>query len=157
MAKSPMAYKKRQRLIVGSLALATFVGVGLLLIVGLGGDSLSLYQQPTELLEKKPTPDQSIRLGGLVAMGSVRDLDDGIMAHFDVTDCKSTITVEYEKIKLPALFREGQGIISEGFLREDGTFKATNVLAKHDETYMPKEAAPKYSDQCTHPEGVPTT
>jgi len=154
---SKMGFRKKRRLVVISAGLTVFVAAGLLVITGLDGENFSLYQQPTAILELKPAADKRIRLGGLVAMNSVKQLDDGVTTAFQVTDCKSNITVFHNASEtnslIPDLFREGQGVITEGFLKADGTFRSERVLAKHDETYMPREAAPAFSDLCEHPEG----
>ncbi|WP_158747063.1 cytochrome c maturation protein CcmE [Acidisphaera sp. L21] len=87
-------------------------------------------------------PGRSLRLGGLVEAGSVHRVSEGgePVAHFRVTDGKASVDVSYTGI-LPDLFREGQGVVTLGTLRPDGTFRASEVLAKHDETYMPKDVA----------------
>jgi cytochrome c-type biogenesis protein CcmE len=89
--------------------------------------------------EKHIKPGTRIRLGGLVKEGSVWR-GDALAVRFDVTDGRSTIPVSYQGL-LPDLFREGQGVVAEGALDPTGTFRADSVLAKHDETYMPKEVA----------------
>jgi len=149
----PMGYRKRRRLIIVTTALISTGAIALLLIFALGGDNMSLYKQPTAVLEDMPAPGRALRLGGLVEHNSVRNLADGVTTSFRITDCRSSIDVVFTGL-LPDLFRPGQGVITEGSMNEDGQFRATRVLAKHDETYMPKEAAPKYADQCSHPEGV---
>ncbi len=100
-------------------------------------ENLLYYFSPTDVVEGKAPQGKSFRLGGLVGMNSVKR--DGIKVSFDVTDNANTFTIKYEGI-LPDLFREGQGIITTGSL-VDGTFMATEVLAKHDENYMPPEVA----------------
>lgn len=129
--------RKQRRLILigGSLAV---LGVALALILGALKDSIVFFNSPTDVVEKQIKPGMRIRLGGLVQPGSVtrQDLD----ARFDVTDGKTSIKVSYRGI-LPDLFREGQGVVTEGALDPSGAFVADTVLAKHDETYMPKEVA----------------
>jgi cytochrome c-type biogenesis protein CcmE len=83
---------------------------------------------------------RDVRLGGLVEEGSVQRADDGVTVEFRVTDRAASVPVVYAGV-LPDLFREGQGVITEGHLRPDGVFEAREVLAKHDETYMPPEVA----------------
>jgi cytochrome c-type biogenesis protein CcmE len=96
------------------------------------------FFSPSEVLEKAIGPDQRLRIGGLVAVGSlVRG--EGATITFDVTDNAETIPATFTGV-LPDLFREGQGVIAEGYLR-DGVFEADEILAKHDENYMPKEVA----------------
>jgi cytochrome c-type biogenesis protein CcmE len=107
-----------------------------LLIQALGSNTNYFYS-PTEVVEGKAPIGKSFRLGGLVAMGSVKRQD--MKVNFDVTDNKNKFSIEYVGI-LPDLFREGQGIITTGSLI-NGTFVATEVLAKHDENYMPPEVA----------------
>ena len=97
------------------------------------------FNSPTDLVEKHVAPGTRVRLGGLVAPGSlVRG--DNLNVRFEVTDGNRNVAVTYQGI-LPDLFREGQGVVTEGALAPDGVFKADNVLAKHDENYMPKEVA----------------
>ena len=97
------------------------------------------FNSPTDVVEKHVAPGARIRLGGLVSPGSVTR-GDALAVRFEVTDGNHAIPVTYQGI-LPDLFREGQGIVAEGALDGSGVFKADNVLAKHDETYMPKEVA----------------
>src|SRR5204863_3914031 len=102
-------------------------------------DSIVFFTSPTDLAEKHVKPGTRVRIGGLVEQGSV-SRGDGLMVRFAVTDGNSTVPVVYQGL-LPDLFREGQGVVAEGVLDGQGTFRADNVLAKHDETYMPKEVA----------------
>jgi cytochrome c-type biogenesis protein CcmE len=101
-------------------------------------DSIVFFNSPTDVVEKQVKPGTRIRLGGLVQPGTLDRKD--LNARFEVTDGKTAIRVSYTGI-LPDLFREGQGVIAEGTLVEGGAFRADTVLAKHDETYMPKEVA----------------
>ena len=102
-------------------------------------DSIVFFNSPTDVVEKQIKPGTRIRIGGLVKEGSV-SRGDSLAVRFEVTDGKSTVPVAYQGL-LPDLFREGQGIVAEGALDGAGTFRADSVLAKHDETYMPKEVA----------------
>jgi len=102
-------------------------------------DSIVFFNSPTDVVERHVTPGSRIRLGGLVKDGSVVRGND-LAVRFDVTDGENTIAVAYQGI-LPDLFREGQGVVTEGVLDPSGVFKADSVLAKHDENYMPKEVA----------------
>ncbi len=145
--------RKQQRLVVVSVALASFVGAVLLVLFALGGDSLSLFLQPSDVKERQIAEGQHFRLGGLVETGSFNRLDDGLTYRFVVTDCLATLPVEFKGL-LPDLFREGQGIVTEGSLNGEGTFVATTVLAKHDENYAPPGTMPKTEGQCTHPEST---
>lgn len=131
--------RKRRRLylIVVSLAL---LGVAVALVLTALRQDIVFFLSPTELTSKPPSPGHIIRVGGLVEKDSMRKLDaDGTIA-FKVTDLKSTIAVRYRGI-LPDLFREGQGVVIEGALDEQGQFVASEVLAKHDEKYVPPEVA----------------
>lgn len=102
-------------------------------------DNIVFFHSPTELSERIFAPTQRLRIGGLVEAGSVAKTADGVSVSFTVTDTAKSVPVTFKGI-LPDLFREGQGIVAEGHLRE-GVFVATEVLAKHDETYMPPEVA----------------
>jgi cytochrome c-type biogenesis protein CcmE len=130
---------RRQRrlvLIGGSLGvLALAAG----LVLSALKDSIVFFNSPTDVVEKQVAPGTRIRLGGLVKPGTIERGAD-LAVRFDVTDGKSVIAVAYRGI-LPDLFREGQGVIAEGALVPGGVFRADSVLAKHDETYMPKEVA----------------
>jgi cytochrome c-type biogenesis protein CcmE len=131
-----MTRKQRRLVLIGSslgvLALAAF------LILFALKDSIVFFNSPTDVVEKNLKPGTRIRLGGLVQPGTVtrQNLD----ARFDVTDGKNVIRVSYRGI-LPDLFREGQGVVAEGIIENQTSFVADAVLAKHDETYMPKEVA----------------
>lgn len=102
-------------------------------------DSIVFFYSPTDISEKGIKPGQRIRLGGLVAEGSVKRGEDTTV-QFAVTDTAKSIPVRFTGV-LPDLFREGQGVVTEGTLGPDGTFVADSVLAKHDENYMPPEVA----------------
>jgi cytochrome c-type biogenesis protein CcmE len=130
-----MKKRGKRMILVGMLV----VGVGLAGYLGLKAfnENLLYFFSPTDVKNGIAPTGKSFRLGGLVGMGSVKR--DGIKVSFDVTDKANVFTVKYEGI-LPDLFREGQGIITTGSL-VDGTFIATEVLAKHDENYMPPEVA----------------
>ena len=102
--------------------------------------NLMFYFSPSEVKQGKAPVNKLFRMGGMVVDGSFKRQDKSLKVFFDLTDYKGTVTVEYEGI-LPDLFREGQGIISRGKLNDDGVFLAEEVLAKHDENYMPPEVA----------------
>ena len=127
--------RKRLWLLLGSLAV---LGVAAALVLSALNDNIVFFYSPTQLAEKKPGPTQRLRIGGLVQEGSVRK--DGQEVRFTVTDLKMSVPVVYRGL-LPDLFREGQGVIAEGTMGADGTFVAREVLAKHDEKYMPPEVA----------------
>jgi cytochrome c-type biogenesis protein CcmE len=131
--------RKRRRLyaVIGGLAM---LGVAVALVLTALRDSVVFFYSPSDLGEKPLAPGQRIRIGGLVAAGSVAKSADGITTQFTVTDMKAEIPVRYSGI-LPDLFREGQGVVVEGKLEPGGAFQASEVLAKHDENYMPPEVA----------------
>lgn len=128
--------KRQNRMIVVALLVAGAILTITLLLQALGSNTNYFYL-PTEVLEGRAPDSRSFRLGGLVAIGSFKRQD--LTATFDVTDNQNKFSVQYTGI-LPDLFREGQGIIATGSLI-DGKFIATEVLAKHDENYMPPEVA----------------
>jgi cytochrome c-type biogenesis protein CcmE len=102
-------------------------------------ETLVFFYSPSEIEAKSLAPGQTIRVGGLVEEGSVAITGDGSV-RFRVTDLKTALPVTYRGV-LPDLFREGQGVVAQGTLGPDGAFAASEVLAKHDETYMPPEVA----------------
>lgn len=116
------------------------LGVAAALVLVAFEDNIVFFYSPTDLMAKDVKPDQTIRVGGLVKEGSVKRHADGVTTEFVITDLKETIKVTYSNL-LPDLFREGQGVVSSGILRADGVFVASEVLAKHDENYMPPEVA----------------
>jgi cytochrome c-type biogenesis protein CcmE len=128
--------RKRRRLYLVLGGLAT-VGVVSGLVLSAFSDNLIFFYSPTELHAKNPGT-RLVRIGGLVETGTVKHVDDGRTIDFKVTDGSQDVAVRYVGI-LPDLFREGQGVVIEGNLASDGTFRAAEVLAKHDENYMPKE------------------
>ena len=128
--------KKRFYLLFSAFTFFCFI-VGTILIVL--QDNILFFYTPSEILEKDLKQDEKVRLGGLVEENSVARNDTKI--NFTITDLKKTIKVTYEGI-LPDLFREGQGVIVKGYL-QNNIFEATEVLAKHDENYMPPEIKKK--------------
>lgn len=129
--------RRDQRLIMIAAAGAVLVGAITLTFVGLR-DSVTFFVAPSELSERAQS-GQRVRLGGLVVEGTVRRADDGANM-FTITDGATAVEVRYEGI-LPDLFREGQGVVAEGTWSPGQPFEAERVLAKHDETYMPREVA----------------
>lgn len=127
--------RKRRALFVGVLIL----GLSAAAAVGISAmnENLRFFISPSEVAAASFPPDRQFRLGGLVVDGSVKRADDSLRVEFAVTDGAVEVPIVFEGI-LPDLFREGQGIIAHGFLR-NGRFEAHEVLAKHDETYMPPE------------------
>jgi cytochrome c-type biogenesis protein CcmE len=132
-----MMTRKQRRLALIGGGLAVLAVAAVLVLTALK-DSIVFFNSPSDVVEKNIKAGTRIRLGGLVQPGTLerKDLD----ARFDVTDGNKTITVSYKGI-LPDLFREGQGVVAEGVLQSAAAFTADTVLAKHDETYMPKEVA----------------
>jgi cytochrome c-type biogenesis protein CcmE len=134
-----MAMKRKHRRLVLLAGALGVLGVAAALILSAIGDSLVFFYSPTEL-QAKAAPGQMVRIGGLVEAGSVARQGDGGTVTFRVTDLKQAVPVTYTGL-LPDLFREGQGVVVQGSLGDDGVFQAREVLAKHDEKYMPREVA----------------
>ena len=132
-----MTRRQRRIVLIGSALGVLALAVALMLSAF--RDSIVFFNSPTDVVEKQIKPGTRIRIGGLVKEGSVQR-GDSLAVRFDVTDGKSTLVVAYQGL-LPDLFREGQGVVAEGALDSSGVFKADTVLAKHDETYMPKDVA----------------
>ncbi len=124
------------------LIMAVVFGVALATVLGLTAfeENLLYFYSPTQVKAGEAPDTHSFRVGGLVVEGSVKRAPDSLKIEFDVTDNSEVMTVEYTGI-LPDLFREGQGIVAMGNLQQDGRFVAQEVLAKHDENYMPPEVA----------------
>lgn len=129
--------RKQRRLVLIGTGLGVLALAAVLVLTALR-ESIVFFNSPTDVVEKQVKPGTRIRLGGLVQPGTFERED--LTARFDITDGNNAIRVSYTGI-LPDLFREGQGVIAEGTLVEGGGFRADTVLAKHDETYMPKEVA----------------
>jgi cytochrome c-type biogenesis protein CcmE len=132
-----MTRKQRRLALIG--AGLSVLGLAAALVLFALKDSIVFFNSPTDVVEKNVPPGSRIRLGGLVKPGSLAR-GDNLNVRFEVTDGNKSVPVSYTGI-LPDLFREGQGVVTEGALDVAGTFKADSVLAKHDETYMPKEVA----------------
>lgn len=128
---------KKLILIVGGVAILSVAG---LLVLNAFRSNLVFFFSPTEVLEGKAPGQGVLRVGGLVEKGSLKKIPNTLKVEFTVTDLKRSITVRYDGI-LPDLFREGQGVIAQGRLQPDKVFVADQVLAKHDEKYMPPEVA----------------
>jgi len=135
--------KKARRIRLLAFGGVMLVGAALLVAYAFD-DTIAFFKSPTEILAEEQRPDQRLRLGGLVAEGSlVRG--QGETVTFDVTDGGATVEVAYTGV-LPDLFREGQGIVAEGHFR-GGRFEASEVLAKHDENYLPREVVDALKEQ----------
>ncbi len=130
---------KRRRLYI-LLAAAVTLGGAAALVLNAFEDALVFFLTPTDLKARAVPDNRMIRIGGLVEEGSLRKSGGGIEVRFAITDLTNTVQVRYRGI-LPDLFREGQGVVAQGLLGTDGVFAASQILAKHDETYMPKEVA----------------
>ena len=127
------------------------VGVAAALVLNAFNSNLVFFYSPSQVAAKEAPAGRTFRLGGLVEQGSVKR--DGVTVRFVVTDMARAIPVRYEGI-LPDLFKEGKGVVAQGKLGADGAFHATEVLAKHDENYMPPEA--KHAlDQAAKNQGAP--
>ncbi len=126
-------------------ALAIAAGVALVaiaaaLVLNAFRGNVVFFFSPSEVADRKAPVEQTFRIGGMVEKGSLKRLPDGLTVQFVVTDTAKTLPVTYTGI-LPDLFKEGKGVVAQGRLQPDGSFKANEVLAKHDENYMPPEAA----------------
>lgn len=128
---------KHQRLVLLVIALAVVLLAGLLAAWALR-DKASYFYVPSDIAAAAPPQDRFVRLGGMVQRGSLKTAADGVTIHFLVGDGKARVPVEFTGI-VPSLFVEGSGVVAEGHLRSDGVFKADNLLAKHDENYVPRE------------------
>jgi cytochrome c-type biogenesis protein CcmE len=130
----------RKRRLIAVLLILAGVGTAAAIAFNSLQENLLYFQSPSDLAMQPIPPGRQFRLGGLVKPGTVTRPGDGLATRFVVTDGPKEITVEYVGI-LPDLFREGQGVIARGALDDSGLFAATEVLAKHDENYMPPEVA----------------
>jgi len=132
-----MTRKQRRLTLIGGSLGVLGLAIGLVLYALSG--SIVFFNSPTDLAEKKIAPGTAIRLGGIVQPGSVQK-GENLAIRFEVTDGNRSVPVAFTGI-LPDLFREGQGVVTEGKVDANGLFVATSVLAKHDEKYVPKEVA----------------
>ena len=126
---------KRAAIVVGILAA---VGVAVALVLNAFNSNLVFFYTPSQIAQKEAPQGRTFRVGGLVQSGSVQR--EGVTVRFVVTDTAKTVDVRYDGV-LPDLFKEGKGVVAQGQLGADGVFVAREVLAKHDENYMPPEAA----------------
>ena len=130
--------RKQRLLLVLFVVVFSSVAVGLVAYALRG--NINLFFPPVDVVAGKAPVGQPIRVGGMVVDGSVQRSDDSLQVRFELTDYEGSVPVVYEGI-LPDLFDEGQGAVASGVLNEDGLLRATEVLAKHDENYMPPEVA----------------
>ena len=128
-------HKRIAAIAIGVVAL----GVVTALVLSAFQENLVFFFTPTEVVANKAPQGRTFRIGGMVEQGSVKRQADGVTVQFTVTDTAKTLPVVY-KGALPDLFREGKGVVAQGRLGADGVFRANEVLAKHDENYMPPEA-----------------
>jgi cytochrome c-type biogenesis protein CcmE len=142
----------RLYLVLISLAL---LGSATALVLNAFDRELVYFFSPSEIAAEQPAPGRIIRLGGLVETGSVARLGDGATVSFRVTDLKASTEIAYRGV-LPDLFREGQGVVVEGAFNESGKFVASQVLAKHDENYLPPEVAKALKESGRWQEGAGT-
>ena len=133
-----MVFRKKQRLILLGVAALLLGGAAALILTAMQ-DTIAFFVSPSDVAAMEIDQERNFRIGGLVVEGSVLQRDDGIV-EFKLTDTAQEVQVSYKGL-LPDLFREGQGIVAQGKLAADRTFVASEVLAKHDENYMPREVA----------------
>ena len=136
------ARHKRIALIVGGLAV---LGIAATLVLNAFNSNLVFFFSPTDVSTGKAPQGKIFRVGGMVKVGSIKRQDDGVTVRFVVTDTENDMTVAYKGI-LPDLFKEGKGVVAQGKIGDDRLFVANEVLAKHDENYMPPEAAKAVGD-----------
>ena len=149
-----MRAKRKQRLIFVTILLLGFSSAAALGIYAIQKNQ-TYFHTPTEVAAGDVEQDKLFRIGGLVVEGSVNRFNDGVTTEFDLTDTTGSVTVRYKGL-LPDLFREGQGIVAQGKLDSQGVVIAQEVLAKHDENYMPPEVAEALKKSgATHPENIP--
>lgn len=128
---------KHQRLVLVLIAVIALIGAGLLAAWALRSQA-SYFYLPADMMADPPEPDRAVRLGGMVEAGSIKTAADGVTIQFVVGDGKQRLPVSFKGIA-PDLFQENSGVVAEGKLGADGTFVADNLLAKHDEKYVPRE------------------
>ena len=128
---------KHQRLALVLIALGVLIAAALLAAWALRNQA-SYFYLPAEMAAEPPAPDRAVRLGGMVEAGSLKTAADGVTVHFVVADGRARVPVVFKGI-VPDLFKEGSGVVAEGKRGADGTFVADNLLAKHDEKYVPRE------------------
>ena len=131
--------KRKQQLTIALLVVVLSSAAVGLVSYALRGN-INLFYPPADIVAGKAPVDRAIRVGGMVVEGSILRSEQDLTTVFEVTDYAGTVTVSYTGI-LPDLFAEGEGVVASGMLSQDGSFRATEVLAKHDENYMPPEVA----------------
>jgi len=128
----------RKRRLIAVASLVVGIGIAAALALSAFRENMLYFYSPTDVAQDKVPPGAVFRVGGLVVADSVVRSSDSLEMRFDITDTAKSMTVRFAGI-LPDLFREGQGIVAQGRIAPDGVFQASEVLAKHDETYMPPE------------------
>jgi cytochrome c-type biogenesis protein CcmE len=151
---SSLTPRRRRMVLVGLIVLG--VGAATAFALTAFKDNLLYYYPPSDVTAGKAPADRVFRLGGMVEEGSVKRETGSMEVRFTVTDFHQDVTVSYSGV-LPDLFREGQGVITRGKLGPDGVFIAQEVLAKHDENYMPPEVAESLRKQHKGPAATPST
>ncbi|MBM4189147.1 MAG: cytochrome c maturation protein CcmE [Betaproteobacteria bacterium] len=132
--------KSRHKKLLAIGVVVAVLGIVVMLVLNAFRSNLVFFFSPTEVAAGKAPKDRAFRIGGLIEMGSIQRSGDGMTLTFKVTDTAHSIPVTYQGV-VPDLFKEGKGAVAEGRIGADGRFTATTVLAKHDENYMPPEAA----------------
>ena len=130
------AATKRFALIGGAVAV---VGAGIYLMLSAFNENLVFFYSPMQVQANEAPKGRTFRMGGMVEVGSVKRMEDGVTVTFKITDTAASIPTQFKGI-LPDLFKEGKGVVAQGILNDSGLFVACEVLAKHDENYMPPEA-----------------
>jgi cytochrome c-type biogenesis protein CcmE len=132
--------KRRHKRIIFIACCVTALGLAAWLVLAAFKNNLVFFFSPTQIASKEAPIGRTFRIGGLVQDGTLKRDNDGLTIHFTVTDTANTIPVVYKGI-LPDLFKEGRGCVAQGKVGSDGVFYADQIMAKHDENYMPPEAA----------------
>lgn len=143
--KSP-ADRRKQNRIYALLGLLAVASLGVFLVVRAFESNILFFVTPSDLVDRELTGNEQFRLGGLVEEGTVVQDEETLKVEFSVTDGGASTLVVYVGL-LPDLFREGQGVVAEGRINEEGVFEAHNILAKHDENYMPAEVEEALREQ----------
>ncbi|WP_442680830.1 cytochrome c maturation protein CcmE [Sphingomonas sp. ASY06-1R] len=139
---------KNQRLTLAIVAVVAVIGAGLLAMAALK-DQAAYFYTPGDVMRDHVQPGAAVRLGGMVQKGSLKRLADGVTILFVVTDNQASVPVRFSGI-VPALFREGSGVVADGRFDGDGQFRADTILAKHDERYMPPQVAKSLEGDSVH-------
>jgi cytochrome c-type biogenesis protein CcmE len=132
--------KRRHKRIIFICAALAAIGLATWLVLGAFKENLVFFFSPTQVAAKEAPVNKTFRIGGLVGEGTLKRDPDGLTVRFTITDTANTIPVVYKGI-LPDLFKEGRGCVAQGRVNSDGVFYADTIMAKHDENYMPPEAA----------------